>query len=500
MNLVISIVIGAVIGYITNWLAIKMLFRPYTEKRIGRFKLPFTPGLIPKERDRIAKSVGDTVGRHLVTGENMMEAMESQEMKSYLHDIFIKKVETARESNKNIKTLGQELLEEKYETFTYSIKEKSSTYLIDKISSEDMIDKVTKEIQLVLQDMLKVSPVDVFNKLPIKDILDKTLKSEALKNDIGNVLNYGIDSLGQEGKTLNDIIPKGFFQGIEVYTYNERNEISFYLRRLLRQEEAANKIKDIIEKNVISNMNPLVSMFMSTESLYAKFTTIVDDYLNKEENKQEIAMIIGNMIKSFGNKEISSMVQGIPQHAKDEIIKDLQKKIVDLLNGEEFTNKIINFTSGKLEKFTTIDELLTFFNPDYESKISIEVKGAIKALVNSESLKEKVQEIIDELVVSVENKRLKEVMPEGNNESLDAVFNKLQELAGNLLKSSGGDFIEKLNIAKIVEKQIMSFPVEYAEELIIEIANKELKAITWLGALLGGIMGILAPVLSTLFK
>jgi uncharacterized membrane protein YheB (UPF0754 family) len=46
----------------------------------------------------------------------------------------------------------------------------------------------------------------------------------------------------------------------------------------------------------------------------------------------------------------------------------------------------------------------------------------------------------------------------------------------------------------------MSFPVEYAEELIIEIANKELKAITWLGALLGGIMGILAPVLSTLFK
>lgn len=91
MNLVISIVIGAVIGYITNWLAIKMLFKPYTEKRIGRFKLPFTPGLIPKERDRIAKSVGDTVGRHLVTGENMMEAMESQEMKSYLHDIFIKK-------------------------------------------------------------------------------------------------------------------------------------------------------------------------------------------------------------------------------------------------------------------------------------------------------------------------------------------------------------------------------------------------------------------------
>lgn len=49
MNLVISIVIGAVIGYITNWLAIKMLFKPYTEKRIGRFKLPLHQDLYQRK-------------------------------------------------------------------------------------------------------------------------------------------------------------------------------------------------------------------------------------------------------------------------------------------------------------------------------------------------------------------------------------------------------------------------------------------------------------------
>lgn len=500
MNLFVSILIGAVIGYITNWLAIKMLFKPHTEKRIGRFKLPFTPGLIPKERDRIAKSVGDTVGRHLVTGENMMEAMESQEMKNYLHDIFIKKVENARKSNKNIKRLGGELLDEKYENFTYGIKKSANTYLINKISSEDMIDKISEEIQLLLKNMLRVSPLEVFSKLPIKDILDKALKSESLKSDIGNLLDYGIGSLEQEGKTLNDVLPKGFFEGIEVYTYNERNEISFYLRRLLRQEEAANRIKDIIEKNVISNMNPLVSMFMSTESLYAKFTTIVDDYLNKEENKQEIAAIIGNMIKGFGNKEISSIVQGMPQLAKDEMIKDLQKKIVDFLDKEEFSDKIINFISYKLEEFDTIDELLKLFNADYELVLSLELKSVIKSLVNSESLKEKVQQIVNESVIYIENKELKDILPEGNKEILDSMFNKLLDLAGKLLREGGGEFINKLNIANIVEKQIKSFPVEYAEELIIEIANKELKAITWLGALLGGVMGILTPVLSMLFK
>ncbi len=46
---------------------------------------------------------------------------------------------------------------------------------------------------------------------------------------------------------------------------------------------------------------------------------------------------------------------------------------------------------------------------------------------------------------------------------------------------------------KLIEEEINSFDVAFTEEIIIEIANKELKAITWLGALLGGIMGILMP-------
>ena len=65
MQYVIGVIVGAVIGYLTNWLAIKMLFRPRTEKRILGVKVPFTPGLIPKEKDRIARNVSESVGEHL---------------------------------------------------------------------------------------------------------------------------------------------------------------------------------------------------------------------------------------------------------------------------------------------------------------------------------------------------------------------------------------------------------------------------------------------------
>ena len=59
--------------------------------------------------------------------------------------------------------------------------------------------------------------------------------------------------------------------------------------------------------------------------------------------------------------------------------------------------------------------------------------------------------------------------------------------------------IEFFNISRIVEDKIQSFDVNFTEKLILDIADKELKAITWLGALLGGIMGILTPLLQMLY-
>lgn len=60
-------IVGAVIGYFTNDLAIKMLFRPYRPLYLGRRQLPFTPGLIPSNQGRLAKRVADTIMGSLLT-------------------------------------------------------------------------------------------------------------------------------------------------------------------------------------------------------------------------------------------------------------------------------------------------------------------------------------------------------------------------------------------------------------------------------------------------
>ena len=64
---------GAVIGYFTNDIAIKMLFRPYQPIYIGNRRLPFTPGLIPRNQANLAKRVANTIMGSLLTPDELQK-------------------------------------------------------------------------------------------------------------------------------------------------------------------------------------------------------------------------------------------------------------------------------------------------------------------------------------------------------------------------------------------------------------------------------------------
>ncbi|HSI67579.1 MAG TPA: DUF445 family protein [Planococcus sp. (in: firmicutes)] len=73
-------VIGSLIGGITNLIAIKMLFRPYKPIYVGTWRLPFTPGVIPKRRDELASQLGSTIVEHLLTPESFKRRFLNEEM------------------------------------------------------------------------------------------------------------------------------------------------------------------------------------------------------------------------------------------------------------------------------------------------------------------------------------------------------------------------------------------------------------------------------------
>jgi uncharacterized membrane protein YheB (UPF0754 family) len=82
--------IGAAIGYITNAIAITMLFRPHNEKRLLSIRIPMTPGIIPKQRNELSESVGNMVSRELLTEDAIRKQIRSK--------LFLKSIKSSIKS------------------------------------------------------------------------------------------------------------------------------------------------------------------------------------------------------------------------------------------------------------------------------------------------------------------------------------------------------------------------------------------------------------------
>ncbi|PKM48960.1 MAG: hypothetical protein CVV01_01295 [Firmicutes bacterium HGW-Firmicutes-6] len=80
LSFFIGPIMGGIIGLITNGIAIRMLFRPLKAIKVLGLTLPFTPGLIPKEKPRIAKSLGDVVANNLLNEDVIKNGLLSTEM------------------------------------------------------------------------------------------------------------------------------------------------------------------------------------------------------------------------------------------------------------------------------------------------------------------------------------------------------------------------------------------------------------------------------------
>ena len=79
--------VGVVIGIVTNYIAVKMLFRPLREVRIFGLRMPFTPGIIPRRQPALAHAMGAMVGQSLVREEDLYRVFLSDE----IADVVIRK-------------------------------------------------------------------------------------------------------------------------------------------------------------------------------------------------------------------------------------------------------------------------------------------------------------------------------------------------------------------------------------------------------------------------
>ena len=124
-------VIGAVIGYFTNYIAVKMLFHPLKPVKIGGRTLPFTPGIIPKGRPRLAKALGKAVGEKLFTREDIRKMLLSGDVKDKILDGVVKGIQEVQHSQDSLETfLEQYMTVEDYEAMRGRLED----FITEKIS------------------------------------------------------------------------------------------------------------------------------------------------------------------------------------------------------------------------------------------------------------------------------------------------------------------------------------------------------------------------------
>ncbi|MBQ6080691.1 MAG: DUF445 family protein [Muribaculaceae bacterium] len=102
--------VGAVIGYITNDIAIRMLFRPHQAKYIFGVHVPFTPGIIPKEKARIAGAIGKAVSENLMNREVLEKSLLSDDMLTKINDAIDEFVLTQSTNEETIEQFASHYL------------------------------------------------------------------------------------------------------------------------------------------------------------------------------------------------------------------------------------------------------------------------------------------------------------------------------------------------------------------------------------------------------
>lgn len=139
----IAPLLGGLIGYITNDIAIRMLFRPYKAKYLFGIHIPFTPGIIPKEKGRIAEAIGGVISENLMNNEVLEKYLLSDEMIGKVRSAVEEFISTQQQNQESVaRFLGHYLSNDEIDTIAQNINQSITKQTYEKLADSSVGDKV----------------------------------------------------------------------------------------------------------------------------------------------------------------------------------------------------------------------------------------------------------------------------------------------------------------------------------------------------------------------
>lgn len=344
MTIILMMIIGALIGGFTNYLAIKMLFKPYNAVYIGKWKVPFTPGLIPKRRDEMADQMGKLVVNHLLTPESIKKKFINDQFLRDMTGIVQKEMETILQSEKSAEDIlaafgitdGQSktenrinlLIEQKYEKIISEYR----GLPLKNVIPQGLLDKADEKIPAI-SSMILQKGVDYFSsiegKMRIQRMADDFVRersgvlSNMLQMFMGNI-NLAdkiqpeiVRFLSNEGTAdlITTLLQKEWRKILEMEAavIEEQLEKEQILSVLKKIAHRVINLENVFKKPISSFMDPYRTVLI--EELAPKSVQMLSDWLSgKTEMVMErlrLAEIVREQVSNFSVERLEDMVFSI---------------------------------------------------------------------------------------------------------------------------------------------------------------------------------------------
>jgi uncharacterized membrane protein YheB (UPF0754 family) len=375
-------VAGAVVGYFTNDVAIKMLFRPYTAKFVGKYQVPFTPGLIPSNQGRLATRISDTIMGSLLTpselqniAKRLLEVERVQAAITWLLQLALEQIQLDKEQ-KTVKVLAsilKDLLGESFPRWLRVLAKKTDFLdpLIDRIFDRillefELTDAQAKQLAdwsidtILPPEVLRLALIDFLTDRNIQ-VIDEGLREKSsgtywvvanlfgVRNALNRLRSFCLDDREKANQTINEF----------VVALNIRNRVREILRELSLQNLPVATVKqlrktmgdsvrsyiqskgveliqgvtdsldwDSIANVVISRLRSSTILTSSLDVVSEELAKIIDRYLERDLEQivtqvipiLSIDKVIINRIESTSPAELEAGIQGIVKSELEGIV------------------------------------------------------------------------------------------------------------------------------------------------------------------------------------
>ncbi len=491
-----SSILGGLIGYITNWVAIKMLFRPLEEKRVLGIRVPFTPGVIPKQRDKLAISIGDAVGTYLLTPEALLEPLNKPDFERDIEG-FIS--HALQKLSSNSEAIGELLQRYDLLSISENLQQQARQKLTKLLQSDEVQEVLIAAAEPVVHHLTNATVAELFadqtteqRRIMLREALLGVLQNPRVLDSLRYLIDRYTCELYQSESTLRESIPDQTILAVKGAIADAGPSLLRKLEERLRNEENRQALKQMVKDFLSSStMLRIASAFIDADRLLDSLITS----LQKDETR---ALILQQVLDAF-DKLLDMPMTRLTKHIHRQTVLDLSDLLLQRVFNDALADKLAYmaehwFVANREHRLR--DVAVATFGDEPLSALAAWSRAAIKQALGSAQTAKAVNKLWARAYAQLLDFRPGSLFGSLTLAQLGGAKEAGIRLIRQLAERYGARLLAAMKLPDLVEQQVNRLDVLQVEDILLKVMNNQLRAITSFGLLLGAIIGIIMPFLN----